>query len=86
MREMSAEEVREFLSAGTRTAHLATVRGNGTPHVAPVWFVLDGDDLVFTTGATTAKGRNLQRAPNVCLSIDQASPAYSFVQSPARHR
>lgn len=80
MHEMSVDEVREFLSAGTRTAHLATVRGNGRPHVAPVWFVLDGDDLVFTTGADTAKGRNLQRDPNVCLSIDQPSPAYSFVQ------
>ena len=80
MHEMSANEVREFLSAGTRTAHLATVRGNGKPHVAPVWFVLDGDDLIFTTGADTAKGRNLQRNPNVCLSIDQPSPQYSFVQ------
>lgn len=80
MHEMSAEEIREFLSDGTRTAHLATVRSNGKPHVAPVWFVLDGDDLVLTTGARTVKGRNLRRDPNVCLSVDQPSPAYSFVQ------
>ncbi|MDQ3641329.1 MAG: PPOX class F420-dependent oxidoreductase [Actinomycetota bacterium] len=77
---MSADELREFLSAGTRTAHLATVRGDGKPHVAPVWFVLDGDDLVFTTGSETVKGRNLQRDTNVCLTVDQPSPAYSFVQ------
>ncbi len=80
MHEMSGDEIREFLSAGTRTAHLATVRANGKPHVAPVWFVLDGDDLIFTTGSRTVKGRNLRRDPNVCLSVDHPSPMYSFVQ------
>lgn len=80
MHTMTAGEVREFLSAGTRTAHLATVRSNGTPHVAPIWFVLDGDDLVFTTGAGTVKGRNLRRDPTACLSVDQPFPMYSFVQ------
>jgi hypothetical protein len=40
--------VREFLAAGTRTAKVATVRKDGSPHVTPVWFVLDGNDLVFT--------------------------------------
>jgi len=49
--KMSPEEIREFLAHGTRTGKLATVRANGAPHVAPVWFVLDGDDLVFNTGA-----------------------------------
>lgn len=80
MHEMSADEIRGFLSAGTRTAHLATVRSNGKPHVAPIWFVLDGDDLIFTTGARTVKGRNLERDPTVCLSVDEPSPMYSFVQ------
>lgn len=80
MHEMSADEIREFLSEGTRTAHLATVRSNGQPHVTPVWFVLDRDDLIFTTGARTVKGHNLQRDPRVCLSVDQPSGAYSFVQ------
>ncbi|MBA2274213.1 MAG: PPOX class F420-dependent oxidoreductase [Actinobacteria bacterium] len=80
MHEMSADEIRHFLSAGTRTAHLATVRANGKPHVAPVWFVLDGDDLVFTTAARSVKGRNLHRDPNVCLSVDHPTPMYSFVQ------
>ena len=80
MHEMSPDEIREFLSAGTRTAHLATVRANGRPQAAPVWFVLDGDDLIFTTASYTVKGRNLRRDPNVCLSVDDPSPMYSFVQ------
>jgi hypothetical protein len=43
---MTSDEIREFLSHGTRTAKLATTMAGGGPHVMPVWFVLDGDDLV----------------------------------------
>jgi Pyridoxamine 5'-phosphate oxidase len=50
MKSMTPGEWREFLLFGTRTAKIATVRSNGYPHVALVWFVLDGDNLVFTTG------------------------------------
>ena len=50
-RRMDDAEWRAFVSEGTRTGKLATVRADGRPHVVPIWFVLDGDDLVFTTGA-----------------------------------
>lgn len=76
---MSEPEWREFLGAGTRTGKLATVRADGSPHVVPVWFVLDGDDLVFNTGASTVKGRNLARDPRASLSVDEETPPYAFV-------
>ena len=60
-REATATEWREFLTAGTRTGKLATTCLDGRPHVVPIWFVLDGDDLVFNTGADTVKGRSLAR-------------------------
>ena len=42
--------VRDFLlSRPAHTAKVATVRADGRPHVAPVWFDLDGDDVMFTT-------------------------------------
>jgi nitroimidazol reductase NimA-like FMN-containing flavoprotein (pyridoxamine 5'-phosphate oxidase superfamily) len=44
MAKMTIEEIRRFLSHGTFTGKLATVRKNGSPHVAPVWFVLDEDN------------------------------------------
>lgn len=75
---MSADEVRAFLSHGTRTAKLATTRADGRPHVAPVWFVLDGDDILFNTGAETVKGRNLRRDGRVSLSVDDETPPYAF--------
>jgi PPOX class probable F420-dependent enzyme len=77
--KMTPEEQRQFLSAGTRTAKLATVGADGRPHVAPVWFVLDGDTVIFTTGANTVKGRNLRRDPRVALSVDDETPPFAFV-------
>src|SRR5215211_5105222 len=47
---MTPDETRAFLLEGTRTAALATVRAKGRLHVAPIWFTLDGDDLLFTSG------------------------------------
>jgi PPOX class probable F420-dependent enzyme len=73
-------EIRAFLSAGTRTGKLGYVAGNGRPLVAPVWFVVDGDELVFNTGASTAKARALARDPRVVLCVDLQEPPYAFVQ------
>ena len=77
--KMSTEQWREFVSAGTRTGKLATVRADGCPHVAPVWFVLDGEDVVFNTGSETVKGRNLTRDGRVSLCVDDERPPYSMV-------
>ncbi len=79
-REMTVTEVREFLLAGTRTAKLAVVRKDGSPHVAPVWFVLDGDEVLFTTGTKTVKGHALRRDPRVALCVDDERAPYAFVR------
>ncbi len=79
MHPMTDQRRREFLLAGTRTGHLATTRADGSPHVAPVWFVLDGDDPMFMTGADTVKGRNLARDPRAQLSVDDPGMPYAFV-------
>jgi PPOX class probable F420-dependent enzyme len=75
---MSPDRVYEFLAEGTRTGKLATVRADGRPHVAPVWFILDGDDLIFTTHETTVKGRTLRRDPRAALTVDLEEPPYAF--------
>ncbi len=46
---------------------MATVRNDGRPHVVPIWFDLDGDDLVFTTWHTSVKAANLRRDPRVSI-------------------
>ncbi|MEU3708829.1 PPOX class F420-dependent oxidoreductase [Streptomyces catenulae] len=78
-RKMAKEEWLKFLSGGTRTGKLSTVQADGRPHVAPVWFVVDGDELVFNTGEETVKGRNLLRDGRVALCVDDERPPFSFV-------
>ena len=75
---MTESERRQFLAEGTRTAKVSTTRADGRPHVAPVWFALDGDDLIFTTGETTVKGRNLLRDPHVAICVDDERMPYAF--------
>jgi PPOX class probable F420-dependent enzyme len=69
----------QFVSYGTRTGKLATTRADGSPHVVPVWFVLDGDDVLFNTGKTSMKGRNLARDGRAVLCVDDENPPYAFV-------
>ncbi|MFI6370175.1 PPOX class F420-dependent oxidoreductase [Streptomyces sp. NPDC050546] len=84
--KMTDAQWREFVSHGTRTAKLSTVRADGSPHVAPIWFLLDGDEVVFNTGKNTVKGRNLARDGRVALCVDDDRPPYSFVVLQGRAR
>lgn len=79
MTAMNPDEYRAFLQEGTRTLKLATTRDDGRPHVAPVWFLLDGDMIVFTTGAETVKGKALRRDGHVALCVDDERPPFAFV-------
>ena len=76
---MTPDEIHAFLSHGTRTAKLATSGPGGQPHVMPVWFVLDGEELVFTTWGESVKGRNLRRDPRAAVVVDQEVAPYAFV-------
>jgi PPOX class probable F420-dependent enzyme len=78
---MSEAEVRSFLTAlPARTGKLATVRADGRPHIAPIWYDVDDDgSLVFNTGESTVKGRNIRREPRVSLCVDDDRPPFSFV-------
>ena len=80
MRTMTEEEWRDFVSEGTRTGKVAVTRADGHPHVTPVWFVLDGTDVLFNTSARSLKGRALRRDPRVSISVDDQVPPYSFVK------
>ncbi len=78
-REMTAEEYRSFLLGSVRTATLATVRPDGRPHAAPIWYGLDGETFVFMTGEGTVKARNMRKEPRVSLCIDDERPPFHFV-------
>ena len=69
-----------FVSAlPARTGKLALARADGSPHVAPVWVDLDGDELVLMTSADTIKGKSILRDGRVALCFDDERPPFSFV-------
>ena len=81
---MTDDQRRSFLLDGTRTGILATTRADGSPHAAPVWFTLDGDDVIFTTGADTVKGGNLTRDGRAVIVVDESTPPFDFVMVQGR--
>ena len=77
---MTGAEAQAFLRSPVRPGLLATVRADGRPHVAPVWFDVDDDgSIVFNTGADTVKGRNLVRDGRASLCVQDDQPPFSFV-------
>jgi len=79
MRSMDWAEASRFLQAGTRTAKVATVTAHGRPHVAPVWFTVDGRELVFSTSSRSVKARNLNHDARVAVTVDDETPPFAFV-------
>ncbi len=67
------------LETPARTAKLAVVRADGSPHVAPIWVDLDKDQIIFTTATDTLKGKAILRDPRVSLCWDDERPPFSFV-------
>src|SRR2546423_14876039 len=78
MREMSRAETLQFLSDGAPTAKVATTLQHGTPHVVPVWFLIDNDKLVFMTWHQSAKARSLRRASRIAICVDDDNPPSAF--------
>lgn len=69
---MTDEERQLFLSA-QRTCRVATVGGDGSPHVTPLWFVWDGAALWLTSILRSQRWADLQRDPRVSVAIDSGT-------------
>ena len=76
---MTKERAIEFLQEGTRTGNVATVRADGRPHVVPVWFIVEDENVLFTTWHTSIKARNLIRDGRAAMSVDLAEPPYAYL-------
>jgi PPOX class probable F420-dependent enzyme len=87
MAQMTKSEIKKFLMKDTFTGKLATVNKNGSPHVVPIWFVVEVNsrnrntvgDIYFTTGRDSVKAKNIQRDSRVTICVDDQTPPYSFV-------
>ncbi len=76
---MDENEIIDFLMEGTRTGKISTVREDGRPHVAPIWFVWNEGKIIFCTMDSSIKAKNIRRNPQVSICVDDESPPYAFV-------
>jgi nitroimidazol reductase NimA-like FMN-containing flavoprotein (pyridoxamine 5'-phosphate oxidase superfamily) len=60
--------VRSFLKV-PRIARLATVGPDGYPHIVPLYFMRDGDDILFGSDRGERKVRNAQANPKGAVVI-----------------
>lgn len=79
MATMTDTEWRSFVTAGTRLAHVALTRADGRPHVTPVCFVLDGDELAFALSPGSVKGKSLARDQRIAVCVSDEQQPYGFV-------
>ncbi|MEE2035451.1 pyridoxamine 5'-phosphate oxidase family protein [Rhodococcus chondri] len=66
---MSSDEVDMFL-AEQRTCRVATVGGDGSPHVAPLWFVWDGAFLWLNSIVRSQRWADLRRDRRIAVVVD----------------
>lgn len=79
MPRMTDDEVRAFLEEPGHLVRIGTVDDDGLPRVVPTWFVLQGDDVVFTPRAPAVFLANIRRDPRIGLSIDEEPLPYRKV-------
>ena len=60
--------------------HLATLRPDGRPQVNPMWFVWDGEHLLFTNTTVRQKYKNVTAHPEVAVSINDPDRPYRYLE------
>jgi nitroimidazol reductase NimA-like FMN-containing flavoprotein (pyridoxamine 5'-phosphate oxidase superfamily) len=66
---MTPKERRAFTSQ-QRVLTCASVGPGGRPHLMPLWFVSDGEDLLAWTYARSQKTRNLERVAQATVQLE----------------
>ena len=61
-------------------AHIATIGPNGEPQNNPVWFGWDGKNIKFSQTKTRQKYHNIQRNPNIAISIVDPQNPYRYLE------
>lgn len=67
---MIKSEMDAFLSE-PHVARLATIKKDGSPHVSPIWYSWDGENLFVVLGETRLHTSNLRQDPRVSVIIDK---------------
>ncbi len=68
-------KVERFLR-GKYFGKLATTMKDGSPHVTPIWYMLEGGKILVNTTTNRVKYHNIKRDNRVCFLVDDG---YTYV-------
>lgn len=71
--DLLKDEARAFAS-------LATTMADGAPQLTPLWFNLDGEDILINSVKGRVKDRNMRERPEVALLIVGLDNPYRYIQ------
>jgi len=75
---LTPQEIRTLMET-ERVVQVASINPDGTPHLAPMWFILGDDDSIsFTTYGRSQKIKNLERDNRVTL-LTEAGHEYNEI-------
>src|SRR5208282_644191 len=74
---MSEQESNNFLSNG-RILRVASVGSDGTPHIAPIWYVYENGKFYVQTGPRSRKAQNIKANSKVAFSVDVGERFYDL--------
>jgi PPOX class probable F420-dependent enzyme len=76
------ENFHDLLKDETRAyAYLGTIMSDGSPQVTPVWFNVDGDNLLINSAVGRVKDKNMRRDNRVTLTIADPKNMYRYIQA-----
>ena len=68
---MTDSEVLDFLTDGSKVLQVATIGKDGMPHLAPMWYAMDGNRIVFRSFTKSQKIVNLMRDPRLSVLTEE---------------
>jgi len=74
---MSEQESNNFLSNG-KILRIASIGSDGTPHIAPIWYVYENGKFYVQTGPRSRKAQNIKANSKVAFSVDVGEKYYDL--------
>jgi len=75
---MTPEQQKAFLN-DNRLVIVGLPRKSGGPHMSPVYYVMDGDDVLISTTASRFKAKAIRRNPAVSLCVLGEKPPFPYL-------
>ena len=74
----------DWIRTGKHFAHFATAMNDGWPQVTPVWYDVEGDQIIVNTAEGRLKWKDVKRDPRVSVEIMDETNPYHYVMIKGR--